>query len=697
MNNNNSTKSSKKWLGPFLRKFTRFCRKYHLVKWLLALFLTVVLITSTYLTFIAKTSHVQNLESSLSKTTEIFDASNKKAGELYAQKGTYVQLNKVSKNIPKAVLSTEDRNFYHEHGFSIKGIARAFLLLLKNKLLHRDYISGGGSTLTQQLVKNAYLSQEQTMTRKLKELFLAIQVENVYSKNEILTMYLNNAYFGNGVWGVQDASRRYFGENASQLSVPDAAVLAGMLTSPSAYNPIDHPKAAKERRNVVLQLMVENGKLTQAQADYYKKAPINVQDTYVRKDGYKYPYYFDAVIDEAISHYGLTESEIMNRGYRIYTNLNQSQQQQMQTTFDNGSLFPSNAADGTEVQAASVGVNPRTGGVTAVVGGRGQHVFRGYNRATQIKRQPGSTMKPLAVYTPALEAGYKFDSELVDKKKSYGTNHYTPKNYNNEYQGKVPMYQALAQSMNAPAVWLLNQIGVDRGYQSVKGFNIPVTKGDKNLALALGGLSSGVSPQQMAGAYTAFANGGKVMKPYYIRKIVDSTGKVVVDNTAKQDGRQIMSSSVAKQMTSMMLGVFNNGTGADAKPYGYSVAGKTGSTEADDTGSADATKDKWIIGYTPDLVVATWEGFDNTSSTHHLENLSGTGMGPLFRTEMQTMLPYTKNTSFDTKDAQSIAQADQQGHGNFWDTIQKKTEQYSDSVGKAAKNLIDDAKKWLGG
>lgn len=692
--NNNSTKTFKKSAGHLFKRFNRFCRRFHLVKWLVVIFLSVSLVTSTYLVFLAKTAHVQNLESSLSKTTEIFDVNNKKAGELYAQKGTYVHLNQVSANIPKAVLSTEDRNFYHEYGFSFKGIARAMFLLVKNKLLHRDYISGGGSTLTQQLVKNAYLSQEQTMTRKLKELFLSIQVENVYSKNEILTMYLNNAYFGNGVWGVQDAARKYFGEDAVDLSVPDSAVLAGMLTSPSAFNPIDHPKAAKWRRNVVLQLMVENHKLTQSQANYYKQTPITVRDTYVRKDGYKYPYYFDAVIDEAISKYGMTESEIMNRGYRIYTNLNQSQQQAMQTNFDNDALFPANAADGTEVQAASIGVSPTTGGVTAVVGGRGKHVFRGYNRATQITRQPGSTMKPLAVYTPALEAGYKFDSELVDKKKSYGTNHYTPKNYNNVYQGKVPMYEALAQSMNAPAVWLLNQIGVNRGYESVKDFNIPVTKKDKNLALALGGLSGGVSPQQMAGAYTAFANGGKIVKPFYIRKIVDSTGKVVVDNTSKQEGRQIMSSSVAKQMTSMMLGVFNNGTGTDAKPYGYSVAGKTGSTEADNTGSADATKDKWIVGYTPDLVVATWEGFDSTSKAHHLENLSGTGVGPLFKNEMQTMLPYTKNSSFGTKDAQSIVQSES-SNDNLWDTIQKKTNQYGNQIEQKARDFINDAKGWF--
>ncbi len=700
MNNNSSGffHKLKAKLGPAHKKWRRVNKKFHILKWLTVMVLAFGLCLSGYLTYVAKTAHVQNLESSLSKTTEIFDVSNQKAGELYAQKGTYVKLNKISSNIPKAVLSTEDRNFYHEHGFSVKGIARAFLLLLKNKLLHRDYISGGGSTLTQQLVKNAYLSQEQSFSRKLKELFLSIQVENVYSKNEILTMYLNNAYFGNGVWGVQDASQKYFGENASQLSVPDAAVLAGMLTSPSAYNPIDHPKAARERRNMVLQLMVENKKITQSQANYYKSTPITVNDTYVRKDGYKYPYYFDAVINEAISKYGLTESQIMNKGYRIYTNLNQNQQASMQQNFDNNTLFPANAADGTEVQAASIAVSPTTGGVNAVVGGRGQHVFRGFNRANQIKRQPGSTMKPLAVYTPALQSGYKFDSNLVDKKKSYGSNHYTPKNYNNQYLGSVPMYQALAQSMNAPAVWLLNQIGVDKGYDSVKNFNIPVSKNDKNLALALGGLSSGVSPQQMAGAYTAFANGGKVMKPFYIRKIVDSTGKVVVDNTEKQSGRQIMSSGVAKQMTSMMLGVFNSGTGTDAKPYGYSVAGKTGSTEADNTGSSDATKDKWIIGYTPDLVVATWEGFDSTNSAHHLENLSGTGVGALFRNEMQTMLPYTKNTSFDTEDAETMAKGNNQGSGDsIWSTIQDKANEVGSQFEEKAKDFIDDAKSWLGG
>ncbi|MCY9806980.1 PBP1A family penicillin-binding protein [Lentilactobacillus senioris] len=703
--NNNFGSRLLQWLKPHWQRFSKIFRyywgKWHFTQWFLVTFLSVALILSAYLTYQAKTANVENLESSLAQTTEIMDSSNQKAGELYAQKGTYVKLSKISPNISKAVLSTEDRNFYKEYGFSIKGFGRAALLYIQNKLLHRDYISGGGSTLTQQLVKNAYLSQEQTLTRKLKELFLAIQVENVYSKDDILTMYLNNAYFGNGVWGVQDASKKYFGSNASDLTVPQAAVLAGMLTSPSAYNPIDHPKAAKQRRNVVLQLMVENKKITQAQANEYKQTPIEVVDAYIHKDGYKYPYYFDAVIDEAINKYGLTESEIMNKGYKIYTNLNQNQQAAMQTNFDNDMLFPSNASDGTKVQAASIAVSPTTGGVQAVVGGRGEHVFRGYNRATQIKRQPGSTIKPIAVYTPALQSGYNFDSELVDKHKSYGSNHYAPKNYDNMYAGQIPMYEALAQSKNAPAVWLLNQIGVNKGYESVKKFGLPITKSDDNLALALGGLSTGVSPQQLASAYTAFANEGTLMKPYYIRKIVDSTGKVVVDNTQKPEGKRIISKNVAKQMTSMMLGVFTSGTGVDAQPAGYSVAGKTGSTEADSSATGQATKDKWIVGYTPDLVVATWEGFDNTNSEHHLENLSGNGVGPLFQSEMTGMLPYTKNSDFDTQDAQTIM-ADRNknknsGSNGFWGDVKDKASEYVNDIGQGADEIKQKAADFLSG
>lgn len=199
--------------------------RYQLTRWLLIVFLSITLLLSLYLTFIAKTADVKNLRSNLSQTTTIYDKDGDKAGYLYAQKGTWVSLDQISPNVQNAVLATEDRNFYQEYGFSIKGILRASLVNVKNKLLRNHTTSAGGSTLTQQLVKNALLTQEQTMTRKIKELFLSIQVENDYSKKQILAMYLNKAYFGSGVWGVEDAAQKYFGVHASQLTVPQSAML----------------------------------------------------------------------------------------------------------------------------------------------------------------------------------------------------------------------------------------------------------------------------------------------------------------------------------------------------------------------------------------------------------------------------------------------------------------------------------------
>lgn len=691
------------WLKPYWQRFSAiFGRQWHrlqLTRWVIIAILSVILVVSAYLTFEAKTAKVSNLQAELEKTTEIFDKDNKKAGSLYSQKGTYVHLSSISTNLQNAVISTEDRNFYHEHGFSIKGIGRAGVLFIMNKVLGRDYISGGGSTLTQQLVKNAYLTQQQTFSRKLREIFLSIEVENVYSKSQILAMYLNNAYFGHGVWGAEDAAERYFGVHASELSVDQAATLAGMLSSPSGYDPITHPAASTKRRNIVLNNMVNNKKLSQTEYNLYSKKAMTLSDNYHYDSGYNYPYYFDAVISEAIKKYGLTEADIMNRGYKIYTSLNQDDQTQMQNSFKTSSLFPADADDGTKVQGASIAVDPSTGGVLAVVGGRGTHVFRGINRATQISRQPGSTIKPLAVYTPALQSGYTYDSKLSNKEQTFGGNKYAPKNYNAVYSTEVPMYTALSQSINIPAVWLLNKIGVNKGYKSVKKFGLTVGKKDDNLALALGGLTTGVSPEEMTSAYTAFANGGQKTTSHFITKIVDASGKTIVDNTATKSKR-IMSASVAKEMTSMMLGVYNSGTGAAAKPYGYTIAGKTGSTQADySTGSG--TKDQWMIAYTPDVVVTTWIGFDNTNSTHYLKSLSENQLSALFKNEMSNILPNTKGTSFDTQDASTLAQqgsdSSSSGSGSsVWNGVEDGANKVGQAVKDTAKNWFSQAKKLIG-
>ena len=635
----------------FKKKLKQVWHRYQLTRWLIVVFLSLFLLMSIHLTFVAKTSDVKNLQNRLSRPTMIYDNKKQSAGSLYSQKGTYVKLNNISSSVPDAVLSTEDRNFYHEHGFSVKGLGRAAFLLIKNKVLHRDYISGGGSTLTQQLVKNAFLTQQQTFSRKAREIFIAIEVENQYSKNEILTMYLNNAYFGHGVWGVQDAARRYFDVNASQLTVPQAATLAGMLTSPGIYDPIDHPEATRERRNMVLQLMVENKKLSQSDANAYKKTSLGINSGYVANDSYKYPYFFDAVISEAASRYNISEKSIMNDGYKIYTTLDQDQQQSMQDTYDNDNNFPDDSADGTMVQSASIAMNPKTGGVTAVVGGRGKHVFRGFNRATQMRRQPGSTIKPIVVYAPALEHGYFYDSELQDEKQSYGTNNYTPKNYDDTYSGKVPMYKALYESLNAPAVWLLNKIGVNQGYKMAEKFGLPVEKGDKNLALALGGMTKGVSPQQIARAYATFDNDGQMPTPYYITKIEDASGKVVAQNKGSKV-KHVISSKTAREMTSMLIGVYEHGTGETAKPAGYTLAGKTGTTNSGVKGDESNDRDKWIVGYTPDVVVATWEGYDDTNSSHVLNDISERNINGLFKNEMSGILANTPGTRFTVQDAQ---------------------------------------------
>ncbi|KRN94625.1 membrane carboxypeptidase (penicillin-binding protein) [Pediococcus stilesii] len=688
---------------PFIHKYWH---RYQLTRWIIVAFLALVFFSSAILTYQAKTANVKDLKAALSQPTMVYDKNNEKAGSLYSQKGTWANLDKISPNVQNAVIATEDRNFYKEYGFSIKGIGRAFVMYGMNKLLGRNYISGGGSTLTQQLVKNAFLSQQQTFTRKAKELFLSIEVENVYTKKDILAMYLNNAYFGNGVWGVQDASERYFGVNASELTVPQAATLAGMLTNPSGYNPIDHPKNSIARRNVVLNLMAETGKISKSEAQSYAQTSMATSNNYDSTDGYKYPYYFDAVIDEAISKYGLTESDIMNRGYKIYTYLDQDSQEGMQETFNNSANFPTDATDGTKVQAASVAVNAKNGGVEAIVGGRGNHVFRGYNRATQIKRQPGSTLKPIAVYAPALSSGYSYTSVLEDKLQSYGTNKYKPENYNDEYSGKIAMYQALEQSKNAPAVWLLNKIGVDKGYDYAKKFGLNPGKDDKNLAMALGGLTNGVSPIQLASAYTAFANDGKMSKTGFIRKIVDASGNTIVNSST--ESKRVISKKVSKEMTSMMLGVYgdSSGTGYGAEPSGYTIAGKTGSTEADTgSSSSDATRDKWMVGYTKDVVVATWEGFDDTNKSHHLENITGVGMNSMFKNELSTILPNTKGTAFDVKSASTMANSNGSNiTSNIWDNIEDGTSSITDSISKGASGVkekfgefFSNAKKFVTG
>lgn len=670
-------------LLSFHEKRKAIWKKYAIHKIFIVLVLFVTLITSLYLFFLAKQANVSNLESGLKQVTTIYDSSSEKAGTLYSQKGTYVELDKISPNIQKAVVATEDKRFYTHHGYDIRGILRAFLGILKN-----GHISGGGSTITQQLAKNAYLTQKQTFTRKARELFLAIELEKKYSKNEILTMYLNNAYFANGVWGVEDASMKYFGKPASEVTVGEAAILAGMLKGPGIYNPIDYPDNAAKRRETVLTLMEQQKIITPEEKAQQASVDVKLllEDNYSNSDvGYQYPWFFDEVIREAKSVYGIDEQDLLNKGYKVYTTLNQAMQKGMQATYNTDYLFPANASDGTPVQSASVAYDPKTGGVAAIVGGRNEHVFLGFNRGTMASVPPGSTMKPLVSYTPAIESGMEPEDMVEDKKQDYYPD---GNNLGDTYTGEMPMYQALMNSTNMPAVWLLHKVGLDRGFNKAKEFGLTLNKEDKYYGLALGGLTTGVSPLTMAAAYGTFANDGVRYEPYFITKIVDSKGAVV--GQVKQETTQVITKDTAEKMTSMMQGVFSSGTAANAQPYGYKMAGKTGTTE---TSFGEGSKDQWMIGYTPDLVISTWMGFDTTSETHYLGNDSSQGLSQVFKSEAENMLPYTRGSQFTSPDVALNNQPEEEFEGPNYSEEWKK---FKDQVGEGAKYWGEKIKDGLG-
>ena len=663
--------------------FRRFWRRFHLTKILLIIGLGFSLLTGGYLFYLAKTTNVKDLQNALKATTIIYDKNGDQAGSLTGQKGTYVELDAISENLQNAVVATEDRSFYKNSGINY---GRFFLAILT---LGR---SGGGSTITQQLAKNAYLSQDQTVERKAKEFFLALEINKKYSKKEILTMYLNNAYFGNGVWGIEDASKKYFGVSASQLSLDQSAVLAGMLKGPEIYNPLYSVENATNRRNTVLQNMVAAGYIDQATADQSAAVDIHGQlvDAYEGKsEDYRYPSYFDAVINEAVNRYGLTEEDIVKNGYRIYTELDQNYQASMQVIYDNTALFPV-AEDGTRAESGSVALDPKTGGVRALVGRVGSDEnpgFRTYNYATQAARSPGSTIKPLVVYSPAVAEGWSTNKELDNSTTQYGS--YEVNNYAGiQSSPTVPMYQALAESLNLPAVATANDLGLNTVFEYGKKFGLNMDKVEKSLAVALG---AGVTtnPMQMAQAYGTFANGGVMNDAHLITKIENASGQVVKSHSQKST--RVLSGSTTDKMTNMMLGTFSNGTGVNAAPYGYTMAGKTGTTET--SFNKDLSGDQWVIGYTPDVVISQWLGFPTTDEGHYLTDSSAGTASEIFRNIANSVLPYTDDTQFDSvKNSYAENGIAPVGEENT-ETDTKEDKGFFEEVKEKATNMVDDAKK----
>ena len=675
------SRSDRKKLGH-VGPIRKFWRRYHLTKIVAILGLSVGLLVGTYLFAIAKSTNVNDLQNALKTRTLIFDREEKEAGALSGQKGTYVELIDISKDLQNAVVATEDRSFYKNDGINY---GRFFLAIVTAGR------SGGGSTITQQLAKNAYLSQDQTVERKAKEFFLALELTKKYSKEQILTLYLNNAYFGNGVWGVEDASKKYFGVSASQLTLDQAATLAGMLKGPELYNPLNSIEDSTNRRDTVLQNMVAAGYIDKNQETEAARVDMasQLQDKYEGKvSDYRYPSYFDAVVNEAVSKYNLTEEEIVNNGYRIYTQLDQNYQANMQVIYGNTALFPT-AEDGTHAESGSVALEPKTGGVRGVIGrvaGDDKTGFRNFNYATQSKRSPGSTIKPLVVYTPAVEAGWALNKQLDNHTMQYDS--YQVDNYAGiKTSPEVPMYQALAESLNLPAVATVNDLGINKAFEAGTRFGLNMDKVDRVLGVALGG-GVETNPLQMAQAYAAFANEGLMPEAHFITRIENASGQVIKSH--KNSQKRVIDKSVADKMTSMMLGTFTNGTGISSSPADYVMAGKTGTTEA--AFNPEYTSDQWVIGYTPDVVISHWLGFPTTDENHYLAGSTSNGAAHVFRSMANTILPYTPGSTFTVENA--YKQNGIEPENTKQQVVENGTNQTEDPLGdirSRAQNLVDEA------
>jgi penicillin-binding protein 2A len=578
---------------------------------------------------------MENLEKlDMAEATVVYDRNDEEYGKLFMQNRELVSLEQVPDLLEQAVVATEDQRFDEHGGIDLWAIGRAIV----KDIIHRDLVEGG-STITQQLAKNMFLSAEKTFFRKATEVSIALALENNFSKEKILEMYLNQIYFGNGAYGVKAAAERHFGQsNLEELSLLEIAVIAALPKAPETYSPTNNPEKALERAKIVLSLMVDQGYITDeerkaALGDTIGKPAARADKTASAMKDY--------VLEQASKVTGLSEQELRIGGYHIYTTVDSKAQRAVDKAFANPELFPE---DGPEqsAQGAMVIVDPKTGGVAAMNGGR-NYAEKGLNRALS-DRQPGSSFKPVAVYAPALETGkYEPYSMLKDEKMSFGK--YNPRNLNGKYSGSVTMYEAVQRSINLPAVWLLNEIGVDAGLNFAKELGIEMHSEDRNLAIALGGLTKGASPLEMARAYGAFANGGMLAETYVIREVKNAAGGTIYSHEPKAS--RVMSVKSAYYMTYMLEAVTKKGGTGTKANFGRPVAGKTGTTQLGLEGvkRSKGNRDIWFVGYTPEYAAAVWMGFDDTNKTHYVKSGSGTAAA-MFAAVMSEALKDRKARDF---------------------------------------------------
>lgn len=575
--------------------------------------------------------------------TLIYDKNGDLVTEIGLENRIPISIHDVPPHVKKAFLAAEDNSFYQHHGVDFRGIARSVWLNLTTGS------RVGGSTLTQQLVKNTFLTQDKVLKRKIQELFLAIQVERHYTKDEIFEMYLNWNYFGEGAFGIRAAANTYFGKDVQDLTIEEAAMLAGLLQAPSAYSPYYDYDAALQRRNTVLGMMARFDHISAEEAEAAKQKPIELSDTTPQERAYAYPYFVDYVTDQLVAEFG--EARVFQEGLQVYTTLDPKIQQAAEAAFANNNNFPASNRDENNIlqpQGAAVFLDPHTGHIKAIVGGREHIQRRQWNRATRERRQPGSAFKPVIAYGPAIEYLGMAPATIFDDVPIKYSN-WEPKNYDDTFRGLITMRTAVALSVNIPAVKALEYVTPSRGVDFAQKLGISSLEDDRhNLAIALGGLTHGVTPLELAGAYGAFANLGVYIEPTAITLVKDARGKVISEPVPEQT--RVMKATTAYLITDMLRSVVTSGTGTGAQMGQRPVAGKTGTT--------DNRENIWFAGYTPELVGVVWIGNDDQTKSLPRGSYGGVWGARIWREVMTKALEGVPVRNFPTPGGLQTATVD---------------------------------------
>lgn len=551
-----------------------------------------------------------------SETTYIYDVKGKLLSSLHGEANReVVPLNKISPELKRAVLAIEDSNFYTHHGVSPVGVARAFM---------KNWRSGetveGGSTVTMQLVKNLFLTPKRAFSRKVAESVLALRVEQIFTKDQILEMYLNQVYWGHNTYGAQTAAQSYFGKSAEKLNLAESALMAGLIQAPESLSPFIDLKKAKQRQAVVLARMQELQWITPQEKAAALKTPVKLgKITSFRSS--QLPYVTDAAVQELTKRFG--KDTILKGGMRVQTTVDTKLQQIAQDTvqsWHNNLLANGVYAD----QMALVAVDPRTHYVKAIVGGVDYGKSQ-YNRAVQALRQPGSAFKPFVYYTALASGKYGPDSTVYDTPVSYpdGDGYYSPQNYDGSFSGAVSLRNALEVSRNVPAVRIGQEVGLNKVIDTCRtiGIRSPI---EPVVSLPLGAVD--LTPMEMAGAYATFASNGWYSETTLIVQVTDSTGNVLLDNTPKP--QLVLDPWAVASLNDVMQGVITRGTARSAM-IDRPAAGKTGTTSSE--------RDIWFAGYVPQLATAVWVGNDDYSPIGYGAT-GGTYVAPIWRDFMSQAL-----------------------------------------------------------